>query len=207
MEPEKEDGNIEYKLKLIGVSDHRVNELASQMRFRCDEGGSECIYNLGVADNGEEVGITAEEFEETISALNSAADKNNYSVKLLTTKEITPEKNTYEGLVREINENKYIDIKLAVAGSVDAGKSSTIGSLITGKNDDGRGAARTAVFNFRHELDSGRTSSVAHHIIGYDEPGEILNYKGPGHLTWPEIINRSCKVVSLYDLAGHEKYL
>ena len=46
MEPEKEDGNIEYKLKLINKTMSRVENLATQMRYRCNEEGSECIYNI-----------------------------------------------------------------------------------------------------------------------------------------------------------------
>ena len=45
------------------------------------------------------------------------------------------EKNIYEILIRENIENKYIDIKVSVAGNVDSGKSSLIGVLINGKND------------------------------------------------------------------------
>jgi len=205
MDPEKEDGNIEYKLKLLNKSEERIEELASQMRYRCDEGESECIYNLGVEDDGTEVGLTIQEYEETLKTLNSAADKNNYSVKLLTTKNINNEKSTYEILIREYNENKYIDIKVAVAGSVNAGKSSMLACLISGKNDDGRGSARLSVFNFKHEVDTGRTSSIAHHIMGFDKDHKIVNYSG--NPSWPDIVRDSVKIISFTDLAGHDKYL
>ena len=36
--PEKNDGNIEYKLKLLNKDDNRINELTTQLRFRCEEG-------------------------------------------------------------------------------------------------------------------------------------------------------------------------
>ena len=53
MEPEKEEGNIEYKLKLVDKSEDRIEQLATQMRWRCStEGNGECIYNLGVEDDG-----------------------------------------------------------------------------------------------------------------------------------------------------------
>ena len=52
MEPEKDDGAIEYKLKLIDKNEDRIKTLASQMRYRVNEGGSECIYVIGVTDDG-----------------------------------------------------------------------------------------------------------------------------------------------------------
>jgi GTPase len=207
MEPEKEEGNVEYKLKLLGKTKERIEGLASQMRYRCDEGGSECIYNIGVSDDGTMVGISDSDFAETIITLNSAADTNNYSTTILTTTPTEDGRKVYEVLVRENNDNTYIDIKVAVAGSVDSGKSSTLSVLTQGKNDDGRGSARLAVFNFAHEVKSGRTSSIAHHIMGFNSGGNVVNYRKVGKMSWPDIVQESSKIISFFDLAGHEKYL
>jgi GTPase len=124
MEPEKEDGKIEYKLKLLNTDEKRINELASQMAYRCNEGFGECIYNIGVRDNGITEGITEEEFNQTIKNLNIIASKNNYYTQLLSSQEVDSDKTKkiYEVLVREINNNSYIDIKVVIAGNVDAGK-------------------------------------------------------------------------------------
>lgn len=130
MEPEQQNGNIEYKLKLIGKSEQRIEGLASQMRFRCEEGGAECIYNIGVEDDGTIIGVTPLEFEETLRVLNTAADKNSYVATLLATTLVEDDKRVYEVLVREHNDNKYIDIKVAVAGNVDVGKCEKIGTVI-----------------------------------------------------------------------------
>lgn len=122
MTPEKEDGNIEYKLKLLNIDDNRRKHLATQMRHRCIEGDGECFYELGVEDNGKLTGITQDEYDETIKNISLIADKNNYSVSLLSKNLVENNKNIYEVLIRERNENKYIDIKVAVAGNCDAGK-------------------------------------------------------------------------------------
>ena len=87
------------------------------------------------------------------------------------------------------------------------GKSSLIGVLTTGKFDDGRGAARTSVFNFPHEIKSGRTSSISQQILGFDNKGKIVNYTDVGRMSWPDIVKESSKIISFFDLAGHEKYL
>lgn len=207
MDPESNFGNIEYKLKIVDKDNKRIGELATQMRYRCSEGDGECIYNIGIEDDGTMTGISDKEYKETLENINLIASKNNYSVSILSSVETKDGKKVYEVLIREIHENKYIDIKIAVAGNVDAGKSSILGCLTTGKNDNGRGSARSSVFNYSHELKSGRTSSIAHHIIGFDHDGKIVNYQGINKLSWPEIIQRSAKVISFFDLCGHEKYL
>jgi len=207
IDPEKEDGFVEYKLKLLDKTPERLETLATQMRYRCNEGDGECIYNLGVEDNGILEGITEDEYIETIKNINLIAEKNNYSITLLTKTHVKDDKNVYEVLVREINESKYINIKVAVAGNVDSGKSSILGCLTTGERDNGRGHSRSFVFNYIHELKSGRTSSIAHQIMGFDYSGKVINSNGLTKLSWPEIVQKSAKIISFVDLCGHEKYL
>ena len=50
IDPEKDDGNTEYKSKLINKSEKRIEGIATQMRFRCEEGFGEAIYILGVSN-------------------------------------------------------------------------------------------------------------------------------------------------------------
>lgn len=208
MVPEKDDGNVEYKLKLLDNSESRIERLASQMRFRCNEGNGECFYNLGVEDDGKLVGLTKSEYDSTIECLQKAATINSYSISVLSCMEIDSTKHTYELHVREINDiRKYIDLKIAIAGSVDCGKSTFLSVLACGKSDNGRGSARLSVFNFPHEVESGRTSSIGHHIVGYGKDGKVMNYKENKQYSWPDIVNNSTKIVTFFDLAGHEKYL
>ncbi len=68
----------------------------------------------------------------------------------------------------------------AVAGSVDAGKSSLVGVLTHGIDgrpllDNGCGSARMNVFQHKHEIETGRTSSLSQQMLGYDEEGEPIS--------------------------------
>lgn len=69
-------------------------------------------------------------------------------------------------LVREVREDRYIDIRIAVTGNVDSGKSTLIGVLTKGQLDNGRGLVRVNVFNHKHEVETGRTSSISTQILG-----------------------------------------
>lgn len=46
--PEPEQGNIEYKLKLINPSNQRFEHLVTQMKWRLREGHGEAIYQIGI---------------------------------------------------------------------------------------------------------------------------------------------------------------
>jgi len=80
---------------------------------------------------------------------------------------------------------KNIEIRLAIVGNVDSGKSSLISVLSNNVLDDGRGYARSLIMKHQHEKETGRTSSINHVYLKIDEK----------------------KYITLIDLAGHEKYL
>lgn len=209
MESEKEEGNIEYKRSIIDKDERRLENLSTQMKFRVNEGNGEAFYYIGVEDDGKFTGITSDEYDKTFQNLKKIADKNKFTLKLISQRNIDKNKNIYEFLVREINTTKYTEVKIGVAGNVDSGKSSLLGVLSNGILDNGRGSARLSVFNHKHEIDSGRTSSVAQHILGFDAWSKIINYKGNAinSISWPDIVSNSKKIISFYDLAGHERYL
>lgn len=67
-----------------------------------------------------------------------------------------------------------------------------LGVLVKGGLDDGRGKARVNLFRHKHEIESGRTSSVGMEIMGFDVHGDIVQSKVPGRkLTWEEIGKQS----------------
>jgi len=129
-EPEQEFGNIEYKSTLIDKTADRIQEIATQMRFRVDQGSGEAIYVIGVSDEGNPVGVSDDDFTESFNNLSLAGRENKYSLTILSTKTLESKKKVCEILVREKNDQKYIDIKVAVAGNVDAGKCQKKGTKI-----------------------------------------------------------------------------
>lgn len=78
------------------------------------------------------------------------------------------------------------ELGYVVCGSVDSGKSTLIGTILSNKLDDGNGSNRAFVSAHKHEIKSGKTSSIAVH--------SLKKYQGE-------------KSLILIDLCGHEKYL
>ncbi|EIE25284.1 GTP binding protein [Coccomyxa subellipsoidea C-169] len=100
----------------------------------------------------------------------------------------------------------FLEIRVAVIGNVDSGKSTLVGVLTRGMLDDGRGLARSKVFKHGHESATGRTSSIGQHNLCLGAHGEVLNDGLFRTHSCAEYIARSSKVVTLVDLAGHERY-
>ena len=108
---------------------------------------------------------------------------------------------------RKADTRDFMEIRVAVVGNVDAGKSTLLGVLTHGELDNGRGHARLKLFRHKHEAESGRTSSVGNDILGFDSVGNVVNQPDHGALDWVKVCENSSKVITFIDLAGHEKYL
>ena len=213
---EDDEGFVEYKWKLVDVTPDRFEHLVTQMKYRVAEGQGECLYEVGVADDGLPRGLNAAEYEESQETIRRMAGLLSCEVCVVCEKVVARQPELLrccELLIRQICRNvPCMDLRIALCGNVDSGKSTLTGVLATGELDNGRGSTRQSVFRHRHEIDTGRTSSISQQLLGFDAAGTIVNYNpdgSPNHhiLTNQSIVERSSKVVTLFDLAGHEKYL
>ena len=152
---------------------------------------------------------------ETIYEINKDVDKTINELKKITESldakiaKICTRGDSAEVLIRQVSEESCVDLRICVCGNVDAGKSTLVGVLTTGERDNGRGYARQKVFRHRHEQESGRTSSVSHKSIGFDCYGNTTNYDKDTlrPIDKKQMLYESSKLVTMYDLAGHERYL
>lgn len=71
---------------------------------------------------------------------------------------------------------------------MDAGKSTLLGVLTHGELDNGRGFARQKLFRHKHEMESGRTSSVGNDILGFDQEGQVRVIEGEYHRFLPVVM-------------------
>ncbi|KAJ3103986.1 GTP-binding protein 1 [Phlyctochytrium planicorne] len=208
------------------------DSLFKHVEGRMRQGQGETIVELGVEDDGTSMNLTEEEYKTALAVLTKVADKLKSDVTLLherrnlilsTTTEsddapvpaaasssISP---YYFGhaLVRQRpgSVEDLLELRIAVVGNVDAGKSTLLGVLTKDILDDGRGKARVNLFRHKHELETGRTSSVGFEIMGFGSKGEIITPTSVGRpkMTWDDICTMASKCLTFIDLAGHEKYL
>lgn len=206
--PEPQLGNIEYKLKLISPSKQRFEHLVTQMKWRLREGHGEAIYEIGVSDSGHLHGLNEKDMNASLATLKQMAHKLGASTSVLRRKFVAGRRSVAEVLVRKIPDDQHnIEVRVAVLGGADAGKSTLLGVLTQGEFDNGRGRARLNMFRHMHEIQSGRTSCISHETLGFDAQGTIINYKYNEMMTAEEISDRSTKLVTFMDLAGHRRYM
>uniref|UniRef100_A0A914VLF7 Tr-type G domain-containing protein n=1 Tax=Plectus sambesii TaxID=2011161 RepID=A0A914VLF7_9BILA len=216
--PEDEEGNVEYKLKLVNPTASRLQHLVTQLKWRLREGQGEAIYEIGVEDDGVCKGLSDNELQASLATLRSMADFLGASMVILRERDVTPEPESLsegavrpprhriaEVLLRKVPDNQqFIELRVAVLGCADAGKSTLLGVLTQGELDNGRGKARLNLFRHLHEVQTGRTSSISLDVVGFDETGEMINY---AEHSLEEVVEKAKKLVTLIDLAGHHKYL
>ncbi|RPA95243.1 P-loop containing nucleoside triphosphate hydrolase protein [Choiromyces venosus 120613-1] len=211
--------NSTLKDLLLGPREENGPRLRELLLSRIKEGRGETLFEVGMDNNNaESMEFTKEEYEQAMEAVKTAATEIRAAVTVLITsnlgvdgEEPTDGKGVASTvLIRQKPESLegLLEIRVAVVGNVDAGKSTMLGVLTKNTLDDGRGRTRVNLFRHKHEIESGRTSSVGMEILGYDAESKIVGSNDPGRkLKWDEIGNRSAKVISFTDLAGHERYL
>ncbi|KAL7628586.1 hypothetical protein AAE478_000101 [Parahypoxylon ruwenzoriense] len=98
-------------------------------------------------------------------------------------------------------------LRVSLIGPTTSGKTTLLGTLSNGTLDNGRGSSRINLLRHRHEVASGRTSSIAQELIGY-EGRRIFNYNVDNINEWPDIHDRTenGRLVFLLDSAGHPRY-
>lgn len=208
------NGDVDYstinsKMALVSPNEEQYDLLLKKLIQRIDEGNGETIFEIGIGEDGTESGLKQDEMEASVATLQSMATTLPADCVLLR------QKKTDLGLVSEYlvrkkaDEKDFLEIRVAVVGNVDAGKSTLLGVLTHGELDNGRGFARQKLFRHKHEMESGRTSSVGNDILGFDSKGNVVNKPDAhgGGLDWVKICEASSKVITFIDLAGHEKYL
>ncbi|KAM6905038.1 GTP-binding protein 1 isoform 2-T2 [Xenentodon cancila] len=211
MNGEPEDRVIDFtsKLALVSPNGEQYDSLLRQLRDRMEEGCGETIYVVGMGSDGGDWGLNENDMEASVATVRSMCEQLDADLIPLR------DRNEAAGLVRDylirrrVGELDFLEVRVAVVGNVDAGKSTLLGVLTHGELDNGRGFARQKLFRHKHEMESGRTSSVGNDILGFDQEGQVVNKPDShgGSLDWTKICEKSSKVITFIDLAGHEKYL
>lgn len=213
--------HVRLKELLLSQDEDKLGKLVDILRSRIDEGHGETVFEVGFENNGDSMGLTKDEWGIAVKRLQQAATQERAECQVLLTKNVggdveaesvnAKDKDSIgKILIRQHPRTveDVIETRIAVVGNVDAGKSTMLGVLVKGSLDDGRGKARVNLFRHKHEIESGRTSSVGMEILGFDTMGKVIASEVPGRkLSWEEIGKRAAKVISFTDLAGHERYL
>eukprot|EP00096_Caligus_rogercresseyi_P015720 TRINITY_DN818_c0_g1_i1.p1 TRINITY_DN818_c0_g1~~TRINITY_DN818_c0_g1_i1.p1 ORF type:complete len:599 (-),score=189.35 TRINITY_DN818_c0_g1_i1:47-1843(-) len=207
--PPSEVGTLHDSLVCPNEEEYEI--ISQRVKGMILEGRGECIFELGMGSDSqgdEKIGLESSEYEASKATLESIVQSLNAELVVLRERTIQKTKRSTQFLIRrELDGKDFMEIRVAVVGNVDAGKSTLLGVLTHGVLDNGRGFARQKLFRHKHEQESGRTSSVGNDILGFDSGGRVVNKPDHGNLDWVRVCEKSSKVITFIDLAGHERYL
>nr|XP_040222180.2 GTP-binding protein 1 [Anopheles coluzzii] len=199
--------SIREKTVLVGPTEEQFDLLMKRLEERISASRGETVYEIGIGEDGSENGLVPDDYAASVATLESLAAMLGADCVPLRTRK-AEQGNTGQYLIRrKVEEDDFTEVRVAVVGNVDAGKSTLLGVLTHGELDNGRGFARQRLFRHKHEIESGRTSSVGNDILGFDSVGNVVNKPDHGTLDWVKICEKSAKVITFIDLAGHERYL
>ncbi|BFZ03628.1 hypothetical protein BsWGS_06667 [Bradybaena similaris] len=201
-----EMSRLTSKTALVSPTSEDFDLLQEDIKTRILDTQGETIYEVGTGE-GDRPGLKEDDFNASVATLRSIAESLDLECVLLRERSVEEGKAAEFLLRKRLQSEDFMEVRVAVVGNVDAGKSTLLGVLTHGDLDNGRGMARQKLFRHKHEMESGRTSSVGNDILGFDASGGVVNKPEHGHLDWIKICEESAKVVTFIDLAGHERYL
>ncbi|ELZ37626.1 GTPBP1 family GTP-binding protein [Halorubrum tebenquichense] len=217
---ERDGGAIEFKERLtreVHLADGRMESLVAQLRHRVLSGDGEATYVLGVTDDGGLAGVSPDAFSETMDVLSLLADEADAHIADVETWSAGDGGDADEaglvglatlrdGGVFEADEDHLV---VGTAGHVDHGKSTLVGTLVTGRADDGQGGTRGFLDVQPHEVERGLSADLSYAVYGFDdEADEPVRMNNPHRKAdRAGVVEAADRLVSFVDTVGHEPWL
>jgi GTPase len=125
---QKDKAVIEQEVfaKAIDHSDETLEQVRSVIEWSTRQGHGEMIFEVGG-----KTGLAEDVCDQSVANLLLVAEKMNCDATVVCERRAKGVKST-DVLIRERDAEKYSDIRIAVCGNVDAGKSTLVGVLTSG---------------------------------------------------------------------------
>jgi elongation factor 1-alpha len=217
---ERDGGAIEFKERLtreVHLAEGRMQSLVAQLRHRVLSGDGEATYVLGVTDDGGLAGIAPDAFSETMDVLSLLADEADAHIADVETWSagdggdgdeagLVGLATLRDGGVFEADEDHLV---VGTAGHVDHGKSTLVGTLVTGRADDGQGGTRGFLDVQPHEVERGLSADLSYAVYGFvDDADEPVRMDNPHRKSdRAGVVETADRLVSFVDTVGHEPWL
>ena len=211
---EEEGGSVEFKERLsreLHLADGRLESLAAQLRHRVLSGDGTATYVVGVTDDGGIAGISPDAFSESMDVLSILADEADANVDRVETWGVGDDGDRgLVGVATVSNGGRLADddhIVVGTAGHVDHGKSTLVGSLVTGTADDGQGGTRGFLDVQPHEVERGLSADLSYAVYGFTDDGAVHMDNPHRKSDRARIVEEADRLVSFVDTVGHEPWL
>jgi len=208
---EEDGGPIEFKERLeesVHLAEGRKESLAAQLRHRVLSGDGEATYVVGVTDDGGIAGIDPDAFSESMDVLSLLCEEADAHIADATTwgveGGIVGVAEIHDGSVLDVDDEHIV---VGTAGHVDHGKSTLVGTLVTGQEDDGEGGTRSYLDVKPHEIERGLSADLSYAVYGFDEEGPVRMDNPDRKGDRAGVVSEADRLVSFVDTVGHEPWL
>jgi hypothetical protein len=213
LDEEIEQGFLEYKLRLDKANDSSIKNLASQMLWRVNEGkifynSYKAYYVLGIKDNGKFGNICLDIIDKSIENLKKICQIAELTIDYIFTHKYNSDNYIKIIIIKKIIDRHLPELKMFLLGNSMTEKSTFLGNLCYDTIDDLNGKSKLLILKHKHEIYSGKTSSIHHEIIGLTD--KIINYKNNSldfYNSWDKIFNQSNTIVNIFDSPGDPKFI
>ncbi len=200
--------NIEFKEYLsedIHLNSSRFESLVCQLNHRLIMGRGEALYVLGVTDSGNLKGVSRDRLQESLRILGLLSTEIGAEIKEIEEYRVD---GGWIALVTITKRGKSREhILIGTAGHVDHGKSTLVGTLVTGIPDDGSGKTRLFLDVQKHEIERGLSADLSYAVYGF-RGRNTIHLKNPlNKHERARIVETAEKLVSFVDTVGHEPWL
>jgi elongation factor 1-alpha len=171
-----------------------------------ERGDGEAIYFIGVYDDGELKGLDEQTMEESLFVLRQIAKE--ARAHFLDVEKHTGGKGEVAKVLiaRECNEKRE-HLLIGVAGHVDHGKSTLIGTLTTGSLDSGAGSSRIFLDVQKHEIERGLSADLSFAVYGFHGKNAVKIKNPLNKREKSRMVEKCEKIISFVDTVGHEPWL
>ncbi|MDD1721101.1 MAG: GTP-binding protein [Euryarchaeota archaeon] len=194
----------EFLTRETHLKAERRQTLACQMKYNLLQANGRAQYIIGITDSGYLKGISKQQLNESVSVLHTIADDIGAHVN---SKEECFVNGRYVGIIGVRDTLLEKDhILVGTAGHVDHGKSTLVGTIVSGVADDGSGKTRLYLDVKPHEIERGLSADISYVVYGFNE--DIIRLKNPlSKKERARVVQKSEKLVSFVDTVGHEPWL
>jgi elongation factor 1-alpha len=214
LDEEIEQGFLEYKLRLDKMDKNSIKKLQSQMLWRINEGkiyynNFKAYYVIGINDDGNFGNITSEILDNSLEVLTKISDGAGLKIDYIFRYNYEKDYSLAIVIIKKTIDKHLPEINMFLLGNTNSGKTTFLGNLCYDTVNDNNGKSKLLILKHKHEIYSGKTSSIHHEIIGIKD-SEIINYRNNSldfNNSWDNIYNKSDLIINIFDSPGEHKFL
>ncbi len=192
---------------IAGISTDAFSESMDVLSLIADEAGAHIddVQTWGVnSPDGQPSAETSSSPEQSAAGETAADDGSVHAGSGEGDRGLVGVATVKEGAVLDADDDHIV---VGTAGHVDHGKSTLVGSLVTGDPDDGQGGTRGFLDVQPHEMERGLSADLSYGVYGFTDGAPVRMDNPHRKADRARVVEEADRLVSFVDTVGHEPWL